>query len=121
MITLLLVMAFGWTVTFIKDIKDSAAPLGGSLMIINVLTIVFKHLLEDTVHKNHIYDSICSYIQLLIKIGLALIFLIGVVRSYLQTNNIKSQNFLKSLGFYGFIYLFNQPLIALFGSLFIGV
>ena len=88
-------MGFGWTITHIKDIKDSAAPLGGSIILASVLSIVFKHLLEQSTHKNHVYDSISSFVLLMFKIFIALVFLLGVFRSYHSTNNIKSKNFLK--------------------------
>lgn len=42
-----LMIGFGWTVTYNRDIKDYAAPIGGSIIIINIVCILFSHLLED--------------------------------------------------------------------------
>lgn len=79
----------------------------------NVICILFSHILEDEVSKVHIYDSISYLILLCIKAFITLVFVMGLAKSYLNTTNIKTQNFIKELGVNGFLYLISQPLVVL--------
>jgi hypothetical protein len=83
-------------------------------MIANIISIMFNHLLESDVHKIHAYDSISSSIFLILKVIVAMVFVLGIIRSYLSSaSNLKSQNFLKKFGPLGFLYLISQPLLVL--------
>lgn len=95
MTVIYLLIGFGWTVTHIRTIKDYAGPIGGSIIIINIICILFSHLLEDGISKIHVYDSISFIILLGIKAFMGVVFVLGLLKSYYDSVNIKTQNFIK--------------------------
>ena len=111
LITLFLSIAFGWTVTHLKQVKDTAAPVGGSLCIITLLAIIFSHLLENS-SQTHLYDNISLFAILVLRVVVALIFLVGILKSNSETTNTKTKNFLYQFGSLGFAYILSQPLLV---------
>ena len=76
--------------------------MGGFMSII--ITMVTK-INDGSVEKYHMHDSIPTYILMVLKIVVLIIFIIGIIKSMKKkTTNIDLPKFFKVLGVFGAFY-----------------
>lgn len=112
-IVLLMLLAFGWTVTFTstKDF-DLYVPLASMLGMINVIMTTLNKVTDGSHDKYHIFDSIPAYIMVFFRmIGFG-VFATGIIRSFikLKQDQKKAFKYFVELGILGTIYLTFIPL-----------
>lgn len=88
LIVLIILIAFGWTVTFNTNMDfDIYVPLACMLGFINIIMTLLTKINDGDHDKHHMYDSIPAYVLIGFRILGFLIFLGGIIRSlvYLKT------------------------------------
>ena len=84
-IYLLVFMAFGWTVTFIKGYDmDLFVPLGFMLGFIHIIVVVLNKVTDGSHDKYHMFDTIPAYIMLFLRIVAFGVFVWGIIRSIVK-------------------------------------
>ena len=84
-LVLLILLAFGWTVTF-KSTNDFDlyVPLTSMLGLVNVIMTVLNKVTDGDHDKYHIYDSVPAYIMLFFRLIGYFIFMGGIIRSLIM-------------------------------------
>lgn len=84
-IVLLMILAFGWTVTFnsTKDF-DLYVPLASMLGMINVIMTTLNKVTDGDHNKYHMFDSVPAYIMVFFRLIGFCVFLAGIIRSFLK-------------------------------------
>lgn len=108
---LLVLLSFGWTVTFLNSRDfDIYIPLGCMCgFIYMILTLLNK--LSDGHDKHHMFDTIPAYIMIMFRMMIFTIFIYGDIRSYAKTVNgeNKMKKYFIHLGVMGTIYMVIVP------------
>lgn len=116
-IVLLLLLGFGWTVTFrsTKDF-DLYVPLASMLGMINVIMTTLNKVTDGDHDKYHIFDSVPAYIMIFFRLLGFCIFIVGVIRCFLKTKpeDSKIKKYFLQLGLLGTIYLTFIPSSLMF-------
>jgi hypothetical protein len=115
-IVLLLLLSFGWTVTFssTKDF-DLYVPLASMLGMINVIMTTLNKVTDGDHDKYHIFDSIPAYIMVFFRLIGFGVFATGVIRSFinLKPDQKKVFTYFVQLTILGTIYLTFIPISLL--------
>lgn len=82
---LLMLLSFGWTVTFhsTKDF-DLYVPLASMLGMINVIMTTLNKVTDGDHNKYHVFDSVPAYIMVFFRLVGFIIFVVGILRSFIQ-------------------------------------
>ena len=84
-IYLLIFLAFGWTVTFLKGYDmELYVPLGCMLGFIHVILVVLNKVTDGTHDKYHMFDTIPAYIMLSFRIAAFGLFVWGIIKSIVK-------------------------------------
>lgn len=82
---LLMLLSFGWTVTFRNTNDfDLYVPLASLLGLVNVIMTTLNKVTDGDHDKYHLYDSVPAYIMLFFKFIAFCIFSTGIIRSLLD-------------------------------------
>ena len=115
LIVLLLLLSFGWTVTF-KNARDFDlyVPLACMLGLVNVIMTMLNKIADGEHDKYHMYDTIPAYIMIGFRMVGLLVFLFGVGQSYLtlkkNEEEVKVRRYLLQMTVLGVVYLAFVPL-----------
>jgi hypothetical protein len=112
LIVLLILLAFGWTVTF-KNARDFDlyVPLASMLGLINIIMSLLNKVTDGEHNKYHMFDTIPAYIMIFFRLLAYVIFVVGVVRSYvgLKSEQREVVGYFYRLALLGTIYLTFVP------------
>lgn len=110
---LLILIAWGWTINFL-DLEDFDIyiPLIILLGVIHTMIIGINKLTDDQYYKYHIYDGFAGIIIILLRIGMFVYFLIGLVKTYKKAR-LLVKNFIMRFGIYSSMYLLAVPILVL--------
>lgn len=83
MMVLLMLLSFGWTVTF-KNARDFDlyVPLAAMLGLVNIIMTMLNKISDGEHDKYHMYDTIPAYIMIGFRMVGLLVFLVGIIRSW---------------------------------------
>lgn len=115
LIVLLILLSFGWTVTFnsTRDF-DLYVPLACMLGLINTIMTVLNKISDGEHDKYHMFDSIPAYIMLTFRLIALLVFMVGIGRSWKDLkkdkNPFKLKQYLLQLTMLGLLYMCFVPL-----------
>jgi hypothetical protein len=111
-IVLLILLSFGWTVTF-KNAQDFDlyVPLACMLGLVNIIMSLLNKVADGDHDKYHMFDTIPAYIMLFFRMLSFAIFLVGVIRSYvkLKPDQKQATKYFYILALLGTIYLTFVP------------
>jgi hypothetical protein len=114
---LVVLISFGWTLTFRGGHDfDIFVPVGklyyiivGALGFVNIIiTLITK--IGHSHDRHHIFDSIGGNILLGYRIVILIVFIWGCIRTY-KTVRHNLRKFMLKLSFLGFIYIASTPVI----------
>lgn len=107
-IVLLILLSFGWTVTFnsTKDF-DLYVPLVSMLGMINVIMTTLNKVTDGDHDKYHMFDTIPAYIMVFFRLVGFGVFITGIARSFLRLkeDQSKAYRYFVQLAILGTIYL----------------
>ncbi len=88
LIVLLIILSFGWTVTFKSTVDfDIYVPLTSMLGMINIIMTCLNKVTDGSHDKFHVFDSIPAYIMVFFRlIGFAA-FVAGIIVSFIKLKN----------------------------------
>jgi hypothetical protein len=116
-INLLLIIGWGWTITYITgESQELYLPMGLMTTIIHIITTVLGIITDGNQHKNHHFDCATGIIILIIRLIFVMVFVVGVYRTHNEARP-KAKQFVKEFGLLGFVYLAGHPLAVLFCEL----
>ena len=119
MITCLLIfVAFGWTITFIKDAEfDLYIPLISMLGLINLILTLLGKVNDGDSDKYHMYDTIPSYLLVFFRVVTVAILLIGIIKTYSENKgNEKITRFYIRFSILGGCYFLSLPAIMILAT-----
>jgi hypothetical protein len=112
LIVLVILLAFGWTVTFrnARDF-DLYVPLASMLGLINIIMSLLNKVTDGEHNKYHMFDTIPAYIMIFFRLLAFSIFVYGVIRSYVKLKADQKQviSYFYKLAILGTIYLTFVP------------
>lgn len=115
-LVLLLLLAFGWTVTFhsTRDF-DLYVPLASMLGIMNIVMTTINKITDGDHDKYHIFDSVPAYIMVFFKLVGLVVFMIGVIRciAKLKQDDGRVRRYFIQLGILGTLYMTFIPISLL--------
>ena len=107
---LLLLLAFGWTVTFKTTVDfDLYVPLASMLGVINIIMTSLNKITDGNHNKFHVFDSIPAYIMVFFRLIGYGVFVAGIITSFIQlrdrAGDRKKYEYFVHLAILGTIYL----------------
>lgn len=85
-IVILLLLAYGWTVTFRNSMDfDLYVPLACMLGMVNVIMTLLNKVTDGDPDKHHMFDTIPAYIMIGFRMLGFCIFIGGIVKVSLNT------------------------------------
>lgn len=115
--TMLIAISWGWTIIHLKP-NQYYIIVGVVSCLINIVSLILSSLTEEHEELYHTYDTVPGMVVLVLRVIVALIFLLGIVNSLKQSSG-KIIYFIRKLGWVGGIYLTCWPLTVLVTELFI--
>jgi hypothetical protein len=116
-INLLLVISWGWTITYINgENQELYLPIGLMATIIHIITTALGKITDGGEHKNHHFDCATGYIILTIRLMTVAAFVAGVCHTHSKVRP-KAKRFVTEFGMLGFMYLAGHPLAVIFCEL----
>ena len=87
-IIILLLLAFGWTVTFKNSMDfDIYVPLSFMLGIVNIIMTLLNKITDGEYDKHHMFDTIPAYVMIGFRLLGFLIFLGGIAKVLINLKN----------------------------------
>ncbi len=111
-IVILLLLAYGWTVTFKNSMDfDLYVPLACMLGMVNVIMTLLNKVTDGEADKYHMFDTIPAYIMIGFRLLAFLIFVAGVVKISLKVKEDEKtlRKYVLELAILGTIYLTFLP------------
>lgn len=114
LIVLLMLLSFGWTVTFhnARDF-DLYVPLACMLGLISIIMTVLNKISDGDHDKYHMFDSVPAYIMITFRLIGLLVFLMGIGRSWVDLKANKNpgrlRQYLTHLSVLGVLYMLFVP------------
>jgi hypothetical protein len=111
-IVVLLLLAFGWTVTFNNSMDfDLYVPLACMLGFVNIIMTVLSKIADGEHDKYHMFDTIPAYIMVGFRMLAFCIFIGGIVKVTLSIKGEEHsiRRYFRELGLLGTIYLTFLP------------
>lgn len=88
LIIILLLLAFGWTVTFKNSMDfDIYVPLSFMLGIVNIIMTLLNKITDGEYDKYHMFDTIPAYVMIGFRLLAFLIFLGGILKVLINLKN----------------------------------
>lgn len=111
---LLVMLAFGWTVTFLshRDL-DVYIPLGCMCGFIYMILTLLNRITEGH-DKYHMFDTIPAYLMIFFRIMVFCLFIYATVRSFARCPEKKMKKYFIHLGVLGTAFIIVVP-VAIFG------
>lgn len=118
---LLVLLASGWTITYLKfeDI-DFAIMLGTLVAFVHIFFVIFGHIHDEDPYQVHDYGSWPGMVLLIFKMLFFGVFLFFIFYT-IKKADARIKMFLIQLGVLGSIYILSIPLIVLFATTFVDV
>ena len=107
---LFILIAYGWEITD-TDLSKSSIKyiiLGGTIIALHTLVAYLTAFDDGEHHKYHDYGGFQGFAIIVIRIGLYITFIYGIVQTYERVPN-KTQRFLKALSVAGTLYMLTFP------------
>ena len=111
-IVILLLLAFGWTVTFNNSMDfDLYVPLACMLGFVNIIMTVLNKITDGDHEKYHMFDTIPAYIMIGFRLLGFAIFLGGIIKVSLNTKaeDTALRRYFTQLGILGTLHLTFLP------------
>lgn len=115
-IFMLLFVSFGWTIAFLSHHQFKIwVPLAMIVSFLHIVVTVFNKSRDGLHDKYHMFDTFAGYTMVAFRVLFYLVFIAGIVRSYLQlsSKDNKRRLFYSRLFLFGTAYLTFLPLAML--------
>ena len=108
-VTLLLLIASGWTITFdtVPD-KDLYIPIGLVVLIVHLMMGGLVFVDRDDIDKHYDFSGVQGFVLVLLRIGIFVMFEVWVIGTRSEAGK-KARVFLSVLNFAGSLYMMSFP------------
>jgi len=112
-IFIVLFVSYGWTITFTKHKKfDLWIPISLIVAFVYVVVTAVNKTRDGHHTKFHMFDTFAGYIMVSFRVLFYLIFVSGIIRSYLKlsSRHSKLKRFFLQFALFGTVYLTFLPI-----------